>query len=337
VGKSGMIAVIGCGAIAERFHLPALARRGWVGPRLMLVDPDEARTGRLAREYGDAASTPTHLDILDRIDGAIVAVPHRLHHDIVLDCLRAGTSVLCEKPLASDARAARDLVEAAAVAGAQLAVNNTRRLFPSYREVANLIRLGHLGTIRELEFEDGDRFDWPAASGDFFGTRSEGRGVLLDIGAHVLDAVCWWLGARPEILDYQDDALGGSEAVAEVQIGFGTGRGTVRLSWLSKLGNHFRVEGDLATVTGEVYDWRGVTLERRGAKPRRVPLPSTARTFTDFAADVVGNFLDVVQGKGAPLVSGRDVLPSLELIDGCYQRRRRFAMPWHDRPLEAAR
>jgi hypothetical protein len=29
-------------------------------------------------------------------------------------------------------------------------------------------------------------------------------------------------------------------------------------------------------------------------------------------------------------VSGRDVLPSIELIEECYARRRRLSMPWHD-------
>ena len=40
------------------------------------------------------------------------------------------------------------------------------------------------------------------------------RGVLLDIGVHVLDVVCWWLGEAPRVLSASMDGYGGPECFA---------------------------------------------------------------------------------------------------------------------------
>ena len=45
---------------------------------------------------------------------------------------------------------------------------------------------------------------------------------------------------------------------------------------------------------------------------------------------IMENFLAVIAGDEAPLVAGRDVVPSIGLIEECYARRRRFPMPWQD-------
>ena len=52
------VALIGCGAIAENFHLPALARHRELLPELILVDPDQGRARRLADAFGVASIAP---------------------------------------------------------------------------------------------------------------------------------------------------------------------------------------------------------------------------------------------------------------------------------------
>ena len=46
------IALVGCGAIAEIYHLPALAKFPSVMERLVLVDPNEARLKQMAEKFG---------------------------------------------------------------------------------------------------------------------------------------------------------------------------------------------------------------------------------------------------------------------------------------------
>ena len=323
------LAIIGCGAIAERFHAAAVRRDPALLPGLVLVDPDRTRAEAVACVAGGGAVAQSHRDILDRIDGAIITAPHHLHAPIARDLIEAGKPILCEKPLAGTLEDARELVALAAQHGVAIAVNNTRRLFPTHREVARLIATGALGNLRRIEFEDGDKFDWPLASPALFGVRGGGRGILLDIGAHVVDLVCWWMGGLPEVARYADDAMGGTEAWADLALQRGGATAEVRLSWLGKLKNGFVVEGDQGRVTGGIYDWRSLRLQQ-GGRERTIRLDAAARTYNEFAHEILANFSAVIANGAAPLVSGADVLPGLEVIERCYAKRTRVAMPWFD-------
>src|ERR1041384_3242084 len=94
------VAMIGCGAVAERGHLPTLAasseaRLSW------LVDNNEARTSALAARFGAGSRTsPDYRDVIGHTDAAIVALPHSLHGPVCSDLLAHGIHVLVEKPMA---------------------------------------------------------------------------------------------------------------------------------------------------------------------------------------------------------------------------------------------
>lgn len=324
-----VIALIGCGAIADAFHLPALARHRVVVSRAILVDPDTDRARALAEKYGAGSVCGDYREVLDRVDGAIVAVPRQLHHPIVLECVRHGVNVLCEKPLCESPDEAREVIAAAERAGVVVALNQTRRLFPSYRQVQELIASGAIGRPKTLEYVLGEVFDWPAASDSYFGAKVSGKGILLEQGAHIVDLVCWWLGGRPVLTSYCDDSYGGTEAVAELRLESGGCHARVHLSWLSRLENGYRIEGDTGSIQGGAYEWSSLQL-RTGGRARRLRTRWRPRNFDEFGGLLIDNFLEVLSQGARPLVAATDVLPSLEVIDACYRRRERFPMPWHE-------
>src|SRR6266513_3544350 len=266
------VAVIGCGAIARAAHVPALAKHPEVRNRLVLVDRDLDRANALAREFGIARTAADYRDVLPSVQGAVIALPHHLHFPVALDCLSAGVHVLCEKPLAGSAAEAAQLVAASEQAGVALAVNQARRLFPPSEAAHRLVHEGAIGTLRFIGYYDGAKYDWPTASGFAFGLQGGGKGVLLDIGAHVLDLICWWLGHQPRVTDYVDDSFGGSEAAAKVAFTDGTARGEVHLSWLAKLQNGFRIEGDTGVISGSIYDWETLQLTTASGQRKTIQI-----------------------------------------------------------------
>ena len=74
--SSERIAVVGCGAVAEQCHLPALLPR--VGrDGIWLVDPAAERRTALAKRYGRARQTAaTPAELQGQVRAAIVAVPN---------------------------------------------------------------------------------------------------------------------------------------------------------------------------------------------------------------------------------------------------------------------
>jgi predicted dehydrogenase len=329
-GEAPVIALIGCGAITEALHLPALSRHPEVMARAVCVDPNLGRAEAMAAQFGAARAVGRYQDVMADVDGAIVAVPPKLHHPVAMDLLAANVHVLCEKPLTETGEQARGLIAKAQQAGVALCVNNYLRLYPSSIKVRDLIAAGEIGPVRRLEFSWGEQFDWPAASGAYFGVAADGRGVLADKGAHVLDLVCWWLDEKPEVISYEDDSMGGTEAVAALHFRTKEGEGVVRLSWLSRYANTFEIRGDRATVAGRLFDWKTLELKRASGTRQKLRLPSAAKVPQDLGRTLLDNFLDVVRGRAVPIVAGPDVLPSIELLDDCYARRKRMAMPWYD-------
>jgi len=322
------LAVVGCGAIAELFHLPALERYPDAMSHAVLVDPNTMRAADLAQRFG-AGGIATSLDeVFDSIDGALILTPHRLHFPLALQCLRRGKHVLSEKPLAESAAQVDTLIREAAAAGVWVAVNNTRRLIPAYQAIHARVKSGSIGVVRRMEILFGEPFDWPVAGDGYFGARGGGRGVLADLGAHVLDLACWWLGSEPSLYAYHDDSFGGTEAVAQVDLRGPESDLSIRVSWLSKLANTYRVEGSEATLEGSLHDLCSFTI-RRGSRTRRERVEGS-NVFAEYGNVLLENFLDVVKGRSAPLVSAVDVRPSIALIEACYANRRRFDLPWHE-------
>lgn len=328
-GEAPVIALVGCGAITEALHLPALARHPEIMAKAVCVDSNLARARAMAAMFGAARAVERYQDVMADVDGAIVAVPPKLHYPVAMDLLAASVHVLCEKPLTESGKHAHLLVAKANQMGVSLCVNNYRRLYPSSIKVRDLIAAGELGPVRRLEFSWGEQFDWPAASAAYFGVAA-GRGVLADKGAHILDLVCWWLGGKPDVVSYEDDSMGGTEAAAALRFRIKECEGVIRLSWLSKYANTFEVTGDRATAGGRLFDWNTVDLKHSSGRREKLRLPSPAKVQQDLGKILLDNFLDVVRGRAVPVVAGSDVLPSIELLDDCYANRKRMALPWYD-------
>lgn len=326
------LAVIGCGAIAESFHLPAV-RSVLPDAEVILVDPAADRAEALAATFGAASTARSHRDVLDGLDGAIIASPHHTHVPIATELVEAGVAVLCEKPLGTTAAEVEALRDLAASRGVTVAVNQTRRFIPAAREVAGILASGQLGSPVTVHANEGGKFDWPAATPSMFGKRSGGRGLLLDIGAHVLDLMVDWFGADLQVTDYRDDSFGGSEASLFARLEGPECAIDIRLSWLAKQGNEYVFRGPRGAVRWGIYDLDTVVLEDASGRrtTRRIPAP---KSFADLAPLVLRDFVDAVAGGTEPAASPSTVLPSMRLMDACYDRRTRFDLPWHDFRME---
>ncbi|MCA9263671.1 MAG: Gfo/Idh/MocA family oxidoreductase, partial [Planctomycetales bacterium] len=119
--KQIRLGLIGCGAIAEVYHLPALVAEREVRNGLILVDPNQERLRTLGAKFGITRWAADYRDIVNDVDGVIIAAPPALHHPVSVYFLARSIPVLCEKPLADSVEEARDMVDVAERQGVQLA------------------------------------------------------------------------------------------------------------------------------------------------------------------------------------------------------------------------
>ena len=318
------LAIIGCGAITQAGHLPAVARVDGVNV-IGLVDLDTVRARALADQHGIKHATGAIDDLPRSPDAAILAVPHDLHARLGADLLRRGVHVLVEKPMALSIAECDEMIQASTAAGAVLSVGMVRRFLPEIRLAKKLLDAGIIGPIRSFDVREGRVYDWKTAS-DFFLKRSAaGGGVLTDAGVHVLDTLLYLLG-NLEVTGYADDSYGGVEAEAEVKLTLGNGAaGFMELSRTRNLRNTTRVEGDLAALEIDLVA-RRVLLHKEGST-MEVELEPGPFGHDIFAAQLA-DWVDAIRYQRAPMVGGVQGRASIALLEACRTRRTLLRLPW---------
>lgn len=129
-------------------------------------------------------------------DAVTNVTPDAAHYATTLPFLAAGKHVLCEKPLATNAAHAGEMAAAAATAGVVNMVNLTYRNVPAMQKAARMVRDGAIGPIRHFEASYLQSWLTQPAWGHWdkesqwlwrLSTRHGSKGVLGDVGIHILD------------------------------------------------------------------------------------------------------------------------------------------------------
>jgi predicted dehydrogenase len=324
-------ALIGCGAISELFYaraLPALIEQ----ERLhvcCLVDPDRSRLAVLGNAFPSAQKHQQLIQIpLSGLDLAVVASPQRFHAEQVIELLRAGLHVLCEKPLSSTLEEAEAMVAVAEDCRRLLAVGLFRRFWPLTEFVQDLVCGMDLGRPLSFSWTEGGVFDWPAASPSFFLKESSSGGVFADLGAHVLDLLLHWFGPVASF-EYRDDAMGGLENNAAISIRFDNGvSGLVRLSRDTPIPNAASIEFEQGTVTFQPGSVGELTLQLKHSHLATNALLHPALSYPQCFTAQIRNVCRAIRGDEPLLVPAREALPSMALIEKCYASRRFLEQPW---------
>ncbi len=183
-------AVVGTGFIAP-VHVEALRRLGIGIAGILGSDPVKSERARGAlglprayRDYDDLLADPM-------VSVVHLAVPNVLHYDLTCRALAAGKHVLCEKPLAMDARQSADLVARAGASGLQAGVCYNVRYYPLNLHARHLLRSGALGRI--LSIHGSYTQDWLLKTSDYNWRVLADQGgdlrAVADIGTHWLDLI----------------------------------------------------------------------------------------------------------------------------------------------------
>lgn len=320
------LAVVGCGAVSESLHLPALARAG--RNPVLLVDHDLARAEALAARFGIPRVARDAAACVGSVDAAIVAVPIPHHAAVGQVLLAGGVDVLMEKPLAATTDECDLLIAAARNHGRVLMVGLMRRFLRMNRWLKDVVAGGQLGRIRSVDIREGYRFDWPVTSVTFFSPAA--GGVLKDLGAHTLDLARWLFG-EIDIVGYRDNSHGGVETDCLVDFVAGGIPAVAEYSRGRSLRNSVIIRAERATV--EVHHFGQWARIRPGDAGTRPPLslqrhPRRWQTLLDLFVAEHAHFLDVVRYRTAcevPPEDGRAVVAAMAACSAC---RQPLELPW---------
>jgi predicted dehydrogenase len=191
------VLLVGYGSAGQGIHLPLLRAAGASPSVVVTASPQ--RVAQVHAELPDALVVPD----LDAALGlpadqapqlAVLASPSGVHASNALACIAAGVPAVVDKPLTVDAESAAAVVAAAAHAGVPLTVFQNRRWDAENLTLARLLTDGELGQVYRFERRWERWRPVPKNRWRENAPASEGGGILLDLGSHLVDSAVHLFG-----------------------------------------------------------------------------------------------------------------------------------------------
>jgi predicted dehydrogenase len=331
------IAVAGAGLIGLRHIEEIVASDSCALSSVVDVSP---RAAEVARKY----QVPLHRTLEEcfaagKPDGIVLATPNQLHTEQGLVCIAAGIPTLVEKPIAHTLEAGNRLVDAAEAAGVPILVGHMRRHSRTMDEAIRVIRAGRLGKL--VGVMGSAVYCKPAADGYFDPPndwrRRPGGGPILINMIHEIDAMRSMLGEVVSVQAQASNAMRGFEVedTVAITLRFASGAlGTFMLSDTAACARSWEQTSkeNKAYASYDDEDAYVVMGTHGSLSIPTMRLRTYARDedrswFKPFDTDVlpvqhadplalqIAHFADVIRGKAQPLVSGRDGLMNLRVVD----------------------
>lgn len=182
IGNTFQVAIVGMGGMGN-WHRELIADV----ENMEICGSFDIREERqeFAREH-QITPYDTFQDLLadKNVDIVLCATPNDVHKEIVIQALRAGKNVICEKPAAVHSADFQEMMDVSAETGKLLVVHQNRRWDEDYLTAKKIYDDNLLGNIFRIESRvHGSR----GIPGDWRQEPEHGGGMLLDWGVHILD------------------------------------------------------------------------------------------------------------------------------------------------------
>lgn len=269
------VGLIGCGAFAN-MHLTILDRISQ-GVVTAVCDPNLEAAQSIARTFQIRRVYVSLTQMLDKekIDVIHVISPTQTHADLSIQAMKKRCHVLVEKPMAINAKEARDMLQVAEKQGVKLCVEHTLLYHPTMIQARRMIQQGLLGEIVQVEgwfgpsfssnvgspflrYEAKDAWVYGLPGSLFQDFMPHPLSVVLDVMGSVNDVV---VRARynkivPHMkVDELRIILENESILGTLSLSFGA---TPRHSFLNIYGTHGTVKVDFMTGTPFLYKDMGM-------------------------------------------------------------------------------
>lgn len=234
--------------------------------------PEVAEKARETLDFEFAVSNPE--DILKRQDIDIVDIctPNIYHKQAVLEAIKSGKHVYCDKPLATSFEETREITEVLGKYNVITQMALQYRFFPATMRAKELIDEGKIGKIMSFRacYLHSGSVDPKKPIGWKQDKKFGGGGVLFDLGSHVLDIIYYLLGEYASVFAKTDiiypqrpDKNGNLIAIEADDVAFmvlqmkNGGTGTIEASKVATGTNdelRFEIHGDKGAIRFNLMD-----------------------------------------------------------------------------------
>lgn len=271
------------------------------------------------------------------VDAVIVSVPHPMHGEIAIAAMRAGLSVLCEKPVAVSVSEAVRMNEEADRSGVTFGIMFNQRMNPLFQKARELVRTGAIGKRQRLTWVVTNWYRTQAYydSGSWRATwRGEGGGVLLNQAVHNLDMLQWIFGMPKTVSAVCREGQYHAITVEDYAAVYGRYEDGAEMQFITSTGeypgtNRLEIVGDRGKMVleeGKIKLWRLQESTEAVSASSWENMPAIVYTFEEFTPDrpdkahcgIIENFVSAVLYQTPLLADGREGIHQLMLTNAAY-------------------
>ncbi|WP_096274286.1 Gfo/Idh/MocA family protein [Paucisalibacillus globulus] len=284
-----------------------------------IFDDDLTRGKEVAEKYQTAYYDSQDAFLALDMDAVIICSENIRHKEMVLNAAKAGKHILCEKPIATNLADAQEMIDVCEDNGVILQIAFPVRFSTPIQQLKELIDQGELGDI--VAFRTTNRGQNPG--GWFIEEDLSGGGAVLDHTVHMVDIMRWYLGHEiTEVRAIVDSYFHGVDIDDAGLLTLEFENGVIAshdASW---------------SRFNEYPTWGDVTIEVVGTKQtvKVDALKEHFRLFTsgqkslsnvfygnDMDFGLIRDFVDCVEKRRDPSITGMDGLKALEVALAAYE------------------
>jgi predicted dehydrogenase len=194
--------LIGCGDISRKRIAPALKTLEQC-ELLAVARANSALAESFAQEFGAKRWYEHWQDLLtdEEIDAVYIATPVYLHAEQAIEAAKAGKHVLCEKPMALNAKDCDCMIETFKQHDVTLGIAYYRHFYPVITRAKDIVLSGELGEPVIVEIQAFEWFDRKPGEPRYWLLEKDlaGGGPMMDFGCHRIEVLLYLFGDVKEM------------------------------------------------------------------------------------------------------------------------------------------
>jgi predicted dehydrogenase len=321
--KKTNISLIGCGAVAEYYHLPVLQRMPEFNIKY-LVDLDRNRSLYLKQLFRLESEIKEDFEAVlkdDQIDAVLLLTPPKLHKEQIKQAAKAGKHIFCEKPLSMNSDETKEVLQVCKEENVKLLVGYQMRFDGKYSKIKELISRKVLGEIiggQGLHFANA--FEWPSIT-KFQKDKDQGGGALFEM-MHFVDLSSWFFGkavsvqsqilTRTKKSTVDDSAYLSIKFEKDIHV-------SLHIGWNKLTINSFTVFGTEGYVRA-ISDTKKLHFHAKDFLAQPPILIKPNHSISPFHDELL-HFHKVVQGKEKPITTPDEILQNSIIIEKSYDKQ----------------
>lgn len=189
--------ILGTGWIAHEMGAALNAVNGEI---YAVCDTSLERAQKYAEEFGVKKAYGSSNEMIEdeNVDIIYIATPHNLHYQFLLQSVKAGKHVFCEKSITVNSKQLEECVQIAEEKGLVICDGMTLLHMPLYKELKRIVENGAIGDIKMVQVNFGSckKYD---VKNRFFSKELAG-GALLDIGVYATTFARFFMKSKPDVI-----------------------------------------------------------------------------------------------------------------------------------------